>query len=58
MLIGWSVIKMDLLINTQKRDEVRYRRKSKLQSLSFLFYNYFVVFYLIGINKINILDGC
>lgn len=30
MLIGWSVVKMDELINTQKRDKVQYRRKSKL----------------------------
>ncbi|SDY81647.1 hypothetical protein SAMN05444397_102327 [Flavobacterium aquidurense] len=58
MLIGWLVVKIDLLINTQKGMKCGTVGSLNFNPFFLLFQYYFVVFYFIGSNKINILDGC
>ncbi len=56
MLIGWLVNKTDLLVDTQKGIKRSTVRGLNFNPFSFLFDYNFIVFFLIGINKIDILD--
>lgn len=58
MLIGWLVNKTYLLINTQKGIKRSTVRGLNFNPFSFFLFDYnLIIFFLIGINKIDILDG-